>query len=179
MRLETRYIDIEKSISIIDRNFHIDLYRPYRWFTATLPVVDWCQTGDKSLMLTKIYDTNAVIRPQRIAMLRFMTPYWIKRPQWIKTPRILRIDPKLTLLQSLMIVSPISTRFDDEFQIVHQGDLQFFFFVIWDVLDVNHHADYCFSYECYRAIQVIQHTELLTHRDYHQISNISHTLVGI
>ena len=128
MRLETRYIDIEKSISIIDRNFHIDLYRPYRWFTATLPVVDWCQTGDKSLMLTKIYDTNAVIRPQRIAMLRFMTPYWIKRPQWVKTPRILRIDPKLTLLQSLMIVSPISTRFDDEFQIVHQGDLQFFFF---------------------------------------------------
>ena len=30
VRLETRYIDIGKSISIIDRNFYIDLYRLYR-----------------------------------------------------------------------------------------------------------------------------------------------------
>ena len=30
VRLETQYIDIEKSISLIDQNFHIDLYQLYR-----------------------------------------------------------------------------------------------------------------------------------------------------
>ena len=65
MRLETRYIDIGKSISIIDRNFYIDLYRLYQLEqlrsedTPSRPVIthtiDQFVLNPKSILLTSSY----------------------------------------------------------------------------------------------------------------------------
>ena len=61
VRLETIYIDIEKSISIIDPNFHIDLYR---WFTTTL------QTANTHLCFPKkISSTMPVTSMSKLALL--------------------------------------------------------------------------------------------------------------
>ena len=44
-------IHIEKSMSIIDLNFRIDLYRLDWWFTATLDIISPCGCGDLSVRL--------------------------------------------------------------------------------------------------------------------------------